>query len=1075
MSCRLSIFWTFVLVLVSASLVAQTPHRIGQILVRGNNVAANVAPYAKITVCVPNTSCDTAASVFADPGLTIQLTQPLTADASGNYDYYIASGCVDEEISSPGQGIVTQYNVCPFSGVNANPYTLPTASTSILGGVKIDGSSITINAGVISATGAAGNPAGPNTSVQYNNSSVFGGASVQIDVSHDASLGSLFIPKMNNLASSNLGSGGNPYWTNNTNFPQMMPTLNQYQQNFMYARDDFAATAINNLSIFGTNRFRLPSNTQQGPDTAIRYNKANIYSPNQLGGFNNDEFHAFSSGDAVFNTQIGTFRSVTEGFEEAGEWNRVFMGPGWDASPHGAITFGAEDYLHDLIVNIACANICGTYGENNYIIDESKKFVPSGNISRLITSTLLGIGYAAAQLDNAAAASMDAKYGTTLHVATVVSGADDRNIYSPGCPANVTGTYDTVSPFNPTDANGGGMATSNRCVTFTGDISSLTAGSKVCWWSGSNNMSCDYVVANAGSGQLAMALHFPHDPGEIITWGAAVGNAFTGPKGFVPRRSLDNNANFQEEDVVFTYPVVGWDSANKQIILSPHFNATASNEVRLPVYANNTPSVPVTVSGTGSAGSFSTLTATGSGNYSAATFYTGALNTLPPPTLSFHCATAPTYRWDPDPGQNVPSYIITLLTGGSGCTDFTVTTNNLITNPAWIYPATRLFRVQDVAFCNSRTNYQSGCVTGNNMKVDPLPNSSDWANGDLTRAQMDTATYFTGNQQFASSPASQGSARFGPMQTIGYVYPQNSGSSIGTLYYVNQTPGSYYWGTAPSNWMAYPVGSDPTTSGNNPYIGTGVPPAFMGIGGTWGTIFHVTDWVWAKNSAGNVAGGSFAVIDCTHPGQDQEGAATPCRDRNILPAFNFMFAHTPDDHVSYITVDAQHSTMDLGPSATIGGKTVCKTDPITHLAYLDCPVLRDYTITLASGLFTAQSGHYYQMGSLVAAVDDIDPLKNTYYVPRDCNVTNIDYTAITLGTPPVGPNVQVRIIVNGTTDLFSPLNMSWGATGTNHLNAGLSAAVTAGQQLTFQVNTPSWTSVPGGQVSTTAVLYCSIP
>jgi len=91
-------------------------HRVGQVIVKGNGIAANVGPNAKILVCVLNTGCATAANIYLDAGLTTPARNPVTADGSGNYDYYIASGCVDEQISSPGQGIIFVPNVCPFNG-----------------------------------------------------------------------------------------------------------------------------------------------------------------------------------------------------------------------------------------------------------------------------------------------------------------------------------------------------------------------------------------------------------------------------------------------------------------------------------------------------------------------------------------------------------------------------------------------------------------------------------------------------------------------------------------------------------------------------------------------------------------------------------------------------------------------------------------------------------------------------------------------------------------------------------------------------------------------------------------------
>lgn len=95
---------------------AQGAHRLGQVLVKGNNVAANVGPYANIQVCVLNTACKQFAPIFSDPSLTVQMGQPVIADGNGNYNYYIASGCVDEQISTPGQGQIFVPNVCPFNG-----------------------------------------------------------------------------------------------------------------------------------------------------------------------------------------------------------------------------------------------------------------------------------------------------------------------------------------------------------------------------------------------------------------------------------------------------------------------------------------------------------------------------------------------------------------------------------------------------------------------------------------------------------------------------------------------------------------------------------------------------------------------------------------------------------------------------------------------------------------------------------------------------------------------------------------------------------------------------------------------
>lgn len=76
----------FLLLLLFPSFcLAQTgAHRIGQVIVKGNNIAANVGPYASVQVCVAGTGCKTLANIYGDAALISPLSNPLTADGSGN-------------------------------------------------------------------------------------------------------------------------------------------------------------------------------------------------------------------------------------------------------------------------------------------------------------------------------------------------------------------------------------------------------------------------------------------------------------------------------------------------------------------------------------------------------------------------------------------------------------------------------------------------------------------------------------------------------------------------------------------------------------------------------------------------------------------------------------------------------------------------------------------------------------------------------------------------------------------------------------------------------------------------------
>lgn len=145
----------YLLLLLAVPALGQGVPRHNVALARGNGVAANIVPYAKINVCVAGTFCATLQTVYSDIALTQTLSQPVTADANGNYSYYYAPGCVDEEFSAPNQGQITTYNVCQFissgsGGLTSVGLTMPAwfavANTPLLSNGAI---------GVTPATGQA--------------------------------------------------------------------------------------------------------------------------------------------------------------------------------------------------------------------------------------------------------------------------------------------------------------------------------------------------------------------------------------------------------------------------------------------------------------------------------------------------------------------------------------------------------------------------------------------------------------------------------------------------------------------------------------------------------------------------------------------------------------------------------------------------------------------------------------------------------------------------------------------------------------------------------------------------------
>ena len=99
-------------------------HRVNQVLQRGNSgTYAQVVPFA--TVFVTSTATGTNATIYSDPLLTSPIaSSTVTADGSGNYDYYIPLNyCVNEQVSAPNGGSYLTTNICLGGGSSFNPHS----------------------------------------------------------------------------------------------------------------------------------------------------------------------------------------------------------------------------------------------------------------------------------------------------------------------------------------------------------------------------------------------------------------------------------------------------------------------------------------------------------------------------------------------------------------------------------------------------------------------------------------------------------------------------------------------------------------------------------------------------------------------------------------------------------------------------------------------------------------------------------------------------------------------------------------------------------------------------------------
>src|ERR1017187_7048619 len=94
---------------------AQGAQRIGQATQNANGFV-KVVSGAAVTVCT-YPACG-AASIYSDLALTIPITQPLHADANGNYMYFVAAGNYFENVNRPGS--IAQVNVISLDQITAN-------------------------------------------------------------------------------------------------------------------------------------------------------------------------------------------------------------------------------------------------------------------------------------------------------------------------------------------------------------------------------------------------------------------------------------------------------------------------------------------------------------------------------------------------------------------------------------------------------------------------------------------------------------------------------------------------------------------------------------------------------------------------------------------------------------------------------------------------------------------------------------------------------------------------------------------------------------------------------------------
>lgn len=844
-------------------------------------------------------------------------------------------------------------------------------------------------------------------------------------------------------------------------FTQQIPTYLYNNNNGFAGTPAFFATSQEDLRVNGTAQFPLFGiNSTMGGDWSSKFTHVYINSPLDGGGYTNKYVQANSDGDTVMKTQYAISHGIRVGFEEGLEDDcRCFSGFNMN-SFGGPATFLGNDPVGRAKIQVAVGPTygAGDAGVDNTLINLSKVRAPTGNITGVTPYS--DPKFVTVSVDSTLNTSLSSFMTGGFHSASVVAGADGQK-YNASCPSIVIGSYPTnTSPYFTNWVGAGGLTTA-QCITVSGDTSTLTNGSSIGIWGNVGNWEITTVMTKVDATHLIVPLNYPHDAGELITWGAGVGYGLSSPSSTIPARLLDMAINFQYGDLHLTDPIVGFDSTTNKVILWA--DATVSTaEVKLNIYGGTTPLVSGVYTPT-VVGGVVTAVASNANNYISAVGISTILIYFPPPTLtlggSFACAVPPVFNFTRT-GTGGYTYQLNVTSGGSGCPpDLSITPQATYANPALIYPITRLYRVQDPITKRDDTGY---------VLADVLAHPGDWVNGDTVETVPNPSQYVSGNQQHGASPFVRNSGRFGTAKTNGFIYPQDG---IDLEYQTNQTPWWYYYGDSTTNYL-------PSSVPAKAYYAVGIPPVNKGVGGAYsGGIFFRTPPILGQ---ANTQGGYLFKVSCQQEGAD--GAASdplvppPCL-RPVNPIFpKFTFLEVTNNIIdTTFSVDLKNPagpTWDFTNRLTNGGVTLCKSSGV------DCPTSLDYTMKVSAVGTFVSGGHYY-LGDPPAIIDgSVSSISGVgFRVPKTCSIDHI-YTSenVATGAAPTGPgsdNVQFTLYNVTTATILVMDNFSWDPAGQNsHLNTTGGIPVSTGDILRIQLDTPTWTTAPTGTIAFSAEVYC---
>ncbi len=632
----------------------------------------------------------------------------------------------------------------------------------------------------------------------------------------------------------------------------------------------------------------------------------NVRSPIQGGGARALEVNQFSVDDTVRDSSVIGCTGTDNGFGEGCEYRRDFMSF-LNNRFGGTLTLQKVDANSRQIMRVTPTQNYDRFAaaEGRVLIDLSRKLSPAGNVSSVTRYSDRRFSLITA--DPTLKISLAKAFPSPSFETTLKAGADTQH-YSDACPSQAIGTWgldpngNAIDPY-ASDFSGTTARTNAQCLTLA-STEGLTPGALIGLWGASMNFEYTRVTRVVDATHIVAPLAHPHEPGELVTWGAGIGWAVSTPRNDYGPGTLTSVQNVQTMTQHAAYPIVRINGSQIEIFTNSAAQGSIS-ELHLNLYQTNTPQTPLTFAPKVTKGVVTALNANSAENSyaTAQSWMPGVQVVLPPPRLTVTgCTVEPVITLA---NSVFYRYVPTLVSGGSGCVGPTITAQEVFPNPIVFYPSTKTYRIEDPRPCSWGEDHYAHCPINGYLVTDPV--SSAWKDGDTVEIVPHWNQYLNDQVHITGSPDMVNSASFGPQSSISFSHVQNGEWAVSTS---NQTPSTFYFGDASTHWMR-------SQESSKALFATEMAPGWMRLGGQLRNVIHLA--VPPVLGQAQYFGGSLFEVSCEVAGQDGDGQAPPCA-RGIFPDYDILQHNAGHNRITVGISDNRNCLTFNG--ICVGGATV---------------------------------------------------------------------------------------------------------------------------------------------------------